>query len=170
MNASKLYKTERMSHSSILLLDYLHLVLRPLVASLQRVYSGAGSAVAERAADESAAAKHEAGAKKKKGPAGAAVPAAPGVEASQQELTGHSQSVSSVVWPTAETIVSGSWDNTVCAASVSNALASLSLDAVQRVTGVSNHQYAWRQKEDRLCTGHVLNEHRVGDRQAGIGM
>ncbi len=70
--------------------------------------------MAERAADESAAAKHEAGAKKKKGSAGAAVPAAPMVEASKQELGGHSQSVSSVAWPAAETIVSGSWDNTVC--------------------------------------------------------
>ena len=75
--------------------------------------AGAGTAVAERAADESAAAKHEAGAKKKKVSAGAAVPAAPVVEASKQELDGHSQSVSSLAWPAAETIVSGSWDNTV---------------------------------------------------------
>ena len=113
---------------------------------MQRGHTGAGSAVAERAADESAAARHEAGAKKKKGSGGAAVSAAPGVEASKQELTGHSQSVSSVTWPTAETIVSGSWDNTVSAASVSSPLVSLSLDAVQRVTGVSIHQYAWQQR------------------------
>jgi len=108
---------------------------------MQRGHTGAGSAVAERAADESAASKHETGAKKKKGSAGAAVPAAPGVEASKQELTGHSQSVSSVVWPTAETIVSGSWDNSVSAAPVK-----LSLDAVQRVTEVSIFQYDWRQR------------------------
>ena len=113
---------------------------------MQSGHTGAGSAVAERAADESAASKHETGAKKKKGSAGAAVPAAPGVEASKQELTGHSQSVSSVVWPTAETIVSGSWDNSVSAAPVSNFLAPLSLDAVQRVSEGRIFQYAWRQR------------------------
>ena len=42
------------------------------------------------------------------------MPTAPVVEAAKQELGGHSQSVSSVAWPAAETIVSGSWDNTVC--------------------------------------------------------
>lgn len=36
------------------------------------------------------------------------------MEAAKQELGGHSHSVSSVAWPAAETIVSGSWDNTVC--------------------------------------------------------
>ncbi|CAK0736467.1 hypothetical protein CVIRNUC_000750 [Coccomyxa viridis] len=73
-----------------------------------------GSAVAERAREEDAAtAKHETGAKRKKGAAGAAMPSAPSVEASKQELSGHSQAVSSVAWPSPETILSGSWDNSV---------------------------------------------------------
>ena len=74
----------------------------------------AGSAVAERARDKtSAAAKHETSAKKKKGSVGAAVPSAPAAEASKQQLSGHSQAVASVAWPSSETIVSGGWDNTV---------------------------------------------------------
>ena len=76
----------------------------------------AGSAVAERAREEGAAtAKHETGVKRKKGAAGAATPSAPSVEASKQELSGHSQAVSSVAWPSPETILSGSWDNSVSA-------------------------------------------------------
>ena len=70
--------------------------------------------MAERAREEDAAtAKHETGAKRKKGAAGAATPSAPLVEASKQELSGHSQAVSSVAWPSPETILSGSWDNSV---------------------------------------------------------
>ena len=72
--------------------------------------------MAERAREEDAAtAKHETGAKRKKGAAGTATPAAPLVEASKQELSGHSQAVSSVAWPSPETILSGSWDNSVSA-------------------------------------------------------
>ena len=78
----------------------------------------AGSVVAENAAaSEEPAAKREAGAKRKKGAAGTAAPSATAAEASKQQLSGHSQAVSSVVWPASETIVSGGWDNTVGAPS-----------------------------------------------------
>lgn len=74
----------------------------------------AGSGVAETAAaSEEPTAKREAGAKRKKGAAGTAAPSATAAEASKQQLSGHSQAVSSVVWPAPETIVSGGWDNTV---------------------------------------------------------
>lgn len=74
----------------------------------------AGSGVAENAAaSEEPAAKREASAKRKKGAAGTAAPSATAAEASKQQLSGHSQAVSSVVWPAPDTIVSGGWDNTV---------------------------------------------------------
>ena len=95
---------------------YVH---RSLGESYTPAASAAGSAVAERAREEdAAAAKHETGTKRKKGAAGAAMPSAPLNEASKQELGGHSQAVSSVAWPSAETIFSGSWDNSVSAASL----------------------------------------------------
>jgi hypothetical protein len=76
----------------------------------------AGASVAE-AAREAAAAEPEAAraarAKRRKGEAGEAAPSAALEQRCRQELSGHSQCASSVAWPTADTIISGSWDHSV---------------------------------------------------------
>ena len=46
---------------------------------------------------------------------GAAMPSAPSVEASSRSSAATPQAVSSVAWPSPETILSGSWDNSVSA-------------------------------------------------------
>ena len=58
-----------------------------------------------------------AAAKKRKGPVGDAAAAANGTVAleleSQRLLAGHSQCVAAVAWPSAGTLVTGSWDHSV---------------------------------------------------------
>lgn len=76
----------------------------------------AGAAFAEAARDAAAAeteAVRTAAAKRRKGAATEAAASAVVEERSQQELSGHSQCSSSVAWPTADTIFSGSWDHSV---------------------------------------------------------
>jgi hypothetical protein len=70
--------------------------------------SSHGGAGAELEAMQSAASKRQ------RGPSGQATPSAVAQQSSQQQLSGHNQCVASLAWPSQGTIVSGSWDHSVC--------------------------------------------------------
>lgn len=75
-----------------------------------------GASVAQAARDAVASepeAARMAGTKRRKDDAGEAAPSAAQEHRCRLELSGHSQCASSVAWPTADTIVSGSWDHSV---------------------------------------------------------
>lgn len=69
-----------------------------------------GNGTAE-AADADAA--HTKGSKRQKGASGEAMRSAPAEQSSRIHLSGHTQCVASVAWPSESSIVSGSWDHSV---------------------------------------------------------